>query len=90
MPVEVLSATEYYKLVASTVEGCSTDPEGTAEAYCLGTLTASEAQGFENHYIACSRCAGIVENADTYVSSIQQAARRVRAKMARVKSANQS
>jgi hypothetical protein len=58
---------------------CPADPEEVAEGYCMGTLSPGEAAAFEEHYLACPACAGILENVDTYVRAIATAARRLRA-----------
>jgi hypothetical protein len=57
---------------------CPPDPEETAEAYIGGTLTAADAAAFEQHYIACSRCAAVVEDADQYARAMRTAAERLR------------
>lgn len=75
--------------MAHAHDRCPADPDEAAEAYCMGTLPATEARTFEDHYIACSRCAAVVENADAYIRSIQQAARELRSAAPRVKAANQ-
>jgi len=41
-------------------------------------LNLPEAAAFEEHYITCARCAGIVEDADRYVDAMQEAARMLR------------
>lgn len=52
--------------------------ELVAEAYCMGTLALPEETAFEDHYITCARCAGIVENTALYIGAMQGAARRLR------------
>lgn len=52
--------------------------EQLAEAYCMGALALPEEIAFEDHYIACARCAEIVENTALYVGAMQVAARRLR------------
>jgi hypothetical protein len=58
---------------------CPTDPEEVAEAYIVGTLAAADVAAFEEHYIACSRCAAVVEAADDYVLAMRDVARECRA-----------
>jgi hypothetical protein len=53
--------------------------EQVAEAYCMGTLPLPETTAFEDQYIACKRCATVVEDADSYVRAMQDAARKLRA-----------
>ena len=45
-----------------------------AEAYCMGTLPPSEGTAFEDHYITCGRCAGILEDIELYVQAMRAAA----------------
>jgi hypothetical protein len=65
--------------VVDTLEQCPAEVELVAEAYCIGTLPLSETAAFEDHYIACKRCATVVEDTDTYVRVMQDAARKLRA-----------
>jgi hypothetical protein len=44
----------------------------------MGTLNAADAMRFEDHYITCSRCAAIVEDADGFVRAMESAARELR------------
>ncbi|SPF45040.1 hypothetical protein SBA4_330014 [Candidatus Sulfopaludibacter sp. SbA4] len=44
----------------------------------MGILSLPEAAAFEEHYITCARCAGIVESADRYVEAMREAARMLR------------
>jgi hypothetical protein len=58
---------------------CPRDPEATAEAYCMGTLSdPAEAVAFEEHYFGCLRCLAVVEATEQYVRTMQIAARRLR------------
>ena len=57
---------------------CPPDPEETAEAYLLYHLPPDQARVFEDHYITCARCAGIVENTDTFIVAMRRAAERLR------------
>ncbi len=44
----------------------------------MGALPPSQRAAFEDHYITCSRCAGILESTDLYVRAMQDAAREIR------------
>jgi hypothetical protein len=44
----------------------------------MGRLSAADATAFEDHYITCSLCAGVVEDTDRYVRTMATAARRLR------------
>jgi hypothetical protein len=57
---------------------CPADPEEVAEAYCMGTLPLADTAAFGQHYIACSRCAAVVEATDQYVRAMRTAATRLR------------
>src|SRR5262249_6599365 len=48
---------------------CPPDVEEIAEAYCMETLDRPASLAFENHYLACPRCASIVASADEYIRS---------------------
>ena len=41
----------------------------------MGRLALPEAIVFEDHYLTCAQCAGIVENADLYIGAMREAAR---------------
>lgn len=43
----------------------------------MGRLALPDQVVFEDHYIACARCAEIVEDADLYVGAMREAARRL-------------
>jgi len=64
-------------------------PRGNCGGVLYGHAVGTGGAGFEDHYITCSRCADIVENADVYVRSMQQASRELRRTTPRVKAANQ-
>jgi hypothetical protein len=57
---------------------CPADPAEVAEAYCMGTLSPAEAAAFEEHYLACPACAGILKDVGRYVRAIATSARRIR------------
>jgi hypothetical protein len=57
---------------------CPADAEQVAEAYIMGTLTGADAAVFEQHSIACSRCASVVEDTDEYVRAMASAAMQLR------------
>ena len=44
----------------------------------MGTLNAADAMRLEDHYITCSRCAAMVEDADGFVRAMESAARELR------------
>ena len=51
-------------------DNCPPDPQETAEAYLLHHLRPDEAEAFEDHYIACARCAAVVEETGRFVAAI--------------------
>jgi hypothetical protein len=55
----------------------------------MGTLNAADVACYEDHWITCGRCAAIVEETDTYVHAIQDAARRLRESTGKAKAAGQ-
>jgi anti-sigma factor RsiW len=57
---------------------CPADPEQTAESYILGNLPRQALAAFEDHYLTCSHCAGLVEEMAHYVVAMQTALRRQR------------
>lgn len=65
-------------MLGCVTRGRRTGAEESAEAYLLDHLAPEEAQVFEEHYIACARCAGIVEETNTLIGAMQQAAERLR------------
>jgi len=56
---------------------CPEDPEDTAEQYLLRSLSTTEAERFEEHYMACDSCAGALSAAEDYISSIRVAGLRL-------------
>jgi hypothetical protein len=72
-----LPSSRWNRLVLSP-DHCPADPEETAKAYLLFNLPADEARAFEDHFIACPRCAAILEETDRYVLATKQAAQRLR------------
>ena len=61
-----------------TPDHCPADPQEAAVAYLLGELRTDGARVFEEHYITCPRCAGILEETDQYVLAMKQATQRLR------------
>jgi hypothetical protein len=57
---------------------CPCYPEETAEAYFLGTLGRADAESFEAHYVACSRCLQVLADTEPYIRSMQEGALRFR------------
>lgn len=57
---------------------CPPDVEEIAEAYCMGRLPSKDRVAFEDHYITCTHCRGIVVSADEYVRAMKMALRRLR------------
>jgi hypothetical protein len=53
--------------------GCPTDVEEIAESYCMAMLDHSARLNFENHYMACDRCAGILAVTDLYIRAMKAA-----------------
>ncbi len=68
---------------------CPPLPEEVAEAYILGTLTEARTAAFEAHFLACNRCAGVLQQVSEYVDAIRAAARTQRA-ASKTLSANKS
>ena len=52
---------------------CPDDPDDIAESYLLHLLPAGETEFFEEHYLACGRCTGILSVAEDYVLSMRVA-----------------
>ena len=46
--------------VPADTPNCPPDVEDIAEAYCMETLDRPASLAFENHYLACARCASVV------------------------------
>jgi hypothetical protein len=78
-PVEIAPSIVASSFVMDTLEQCPAEVEQVAQAYCMGTLPLPVATAFEDHCIACERCAIVVEDADTYIGVMQDAARKLRA-----------
>jgi anti-sigma factor RsiW len=57
---------------------CPPDPEAVAEAYLMGTLSREQATAFEDHFVACSPCATVLQNTAEYVDAMRAAARKQR------------
>jgi hypothetical protein len=56
-----------------TPEHCPVDPE-RAEAYLFGNMPADEARAFEDDFVACPKCEGVVR----FVLAINKATQRIR------------
>ena len=54
-------------------ERCPVDPE-RAETYLLGNMPAEEVRSFEDHFVACPKCEGVVR----FVLAISKAAQKIR------------
>jgi hypothetical protein len=54
-------------------EHCPVDPE-RAEAYLLGNMPAKEVPAFEDHFVACPKCEGVVR----FVLAINKAVQKIR------------
>ena len=57
---------------------CPANPEAVAEDYIMRTLSKEQDAAFENHYIACNRCATLVHRTAEYVEVMRAAARTAR------------
>ena len=57
---------------------CPPDVEEIAEAYCMETLDRPARLAFEEHYLACPRCASVVASTDKYVRAMRTALQRLR------------
>jgi anti-sigma factor RsiW len=57
---------------------CPTGLEEVAEAYVTGTSPGESAASFEAHFIACDRCASVVQKTAEYVAAMRAAAKKLR------------
>ena len=53
---------------------CPSEPAETAEAYCMGQLSAGETEQFEEHFLICPRCIEEVQYAGLFFRGMQAAA----------------
>jgi hypothetical protein len=58
-----------------------------AEAYCMGSLSPSEAAAFEDHYLLCNHCAAVLQDTDRFVRAMREAACQERSAAPRVRAA---
>jgi hypothetical protein len=56
-------------------KACPSDPASLAEAYLLNRLPPAEVEAFENHYIICPPCAGMLKREQELLDQIQAALR---------------
>jgi hypothetical protein len=54
------------------------NPATTAGAYLLHHLAPEEVRVFEDHYMTCGRCAGIVEEREKFIAAMKRTADRLR------------
>jgi hypothetical protein len=54
---------------------CPPDVEELAERYCLDRLDPAAAEAFENHYLACPKCALAAREALDFVQAFRTVAR---------------
>jgi len=64
--------------VLPTTSLCPNQADEVAESYCMDRLSESEAAAFEAHYLACPRCAELVEETERFVEAMKGAAQRLR------------
>src|SRR5215510_10589852 len=57
---------------------CPLDVEEIAEAYDMESLDRPASLAFENHYLACPRCASVVASTDEYIRSMRNALEQLR------------
>jgi hypothetical protein len=50
---------------------CTADPRSLAEAYLLSRMSPEEATAFEDHYIMCPKCAGMLEREEGLIDRIR-------------------
>jgi hypothetical protein len=62
---------------------CPANPEEVAEKYIMGTLSKEQETTFEDHYVACNRCATLLGRTAEYVETMRAAAHKVRSKAER-------
>jgi hypothetical protein len=55
---------------------CPDDPAEMAEAYLMNRIAPDVAADFEKHYIVCEACAAVLGEAEDYITSLKEAARR--------------
>jgi anti-sigma factor RsiW len=60
------------------MRSCPADLEEVVEAYSLGSLDRQAALAFEEHYLACERCASMVADTEDYIRSMKTALQRLR------------
>ncbi len=65
--------------MSSDWKECPPQPEEVAEAYILGTLSEARTAAFEAHFLACDRCAVLLQQVSDYVDALTAAARSHRA-----------
>jgi len=56
---------------------CPANPEAVAEDYMTRKLSKAQDAAFEDHYIACNRCATLVQVTAEYVEAMRAAAKKV-------------
>jgi anti-sigma factor RsiW len=56
---------------------CPVDYRATMLAYTSGRLTSEEAAAFEDHYLACPRCAEGLQFTTAFVRAVERAAKRL-------------
>jgi len=54
------------------------EPEEVAEAYAMGSLSATDSGAFNEHLLVCRKCQAAVENAEEYVRAMRTAAAQIR------------
>jgi len=53
---------------------CPDDPYETAEAYLMRRLDPAANAAYEDHYLLCGRCAGLLVAVDQYLRAMKAAA----------------
>jgi anti-sigma factor RsiW len=68
----------YHQVGTLDSNACPANPEATAEAYIMGTLSTGQATAFAEHYVACNRCATVLQKTAEYIDAMRAAAKKVR------------
>ena len=64
--------------LSAGAQQCPPDVEEIAEGCCMETLERTARIAFEEHYLACPRCASIATSTNEYIRSMKAALRRLR------------
>ena len=57
---------------------CPADPHKTAEDYLLHHLSPTECAAYEDHYLGCGLCAGLLMALEQYIRAMNEAAEQLK------------